>query len=70
MSWDQILVYVIVAGAALYLLLGSFRKRKKAGCGGCHSCPGDTAPQQQEPPLVQLEVSRKASPGDDADGRT
>ena len=34
MDWQQWLVYLIVAGAALYLARGYFRKGK-SGCGGC-----------------------------------
>jgi attachment p12 family protein len=65
MDWQQGLVYLIVAGAALYLLRGYFRRGKKAGCGGCNSCPGATPPGEETsspPSLVQLEVPPRRSP--------
>ncbi|MBI3910715.1 MAG: FeoB-associated Cys-rich membrane protein [Armatimonadetes bacterium] len=38
MDWQQIIVYLVVAGAALYLLRGCFGRRPKSGCGGCGMC--------------------------------
>jgi hypothetical protein len=57
---EQILVYLIVAAAALYLLRGAFARRKNAGCGGCHGCPSSSAAPEETPPepeLVQIELT-------------
>jgi len=62
MQWDQLLVYLIVAAAALYLAWTYLRKRKQSGCGGCESACGSTPKQNGKPQLVQLELTppRKA----------
>ena len=67
MDWQQILVIVIVALAALYLARGYWGKRKKAGCGGCEGCPTTTTaatPPAVKPPiqLVQLELTHRKDP--------
>jgi hypothetical protein len=55
---EQILVYVIVAAAVLYLLRNAFARRKKAGCGGCHGCPSAAPePPAHESELVQIELT-------------
>jgi hypothetical protein len=51
MDWQQLVVYLIVAAAALYLAWGALRK-KRAGCGGCGSCASASAPP--ESPKVEL----------------
>jgi hypothetical protein len=65
MPWDQILVYVIVAGAVLYLAWSSFASRKTAGCGGCARCPGVPAePPKPRGDLVQIEPGPTRRPPD------
>lgn len=55
-GWDQILVYLIVAAAALYLARQFLGKRKR-GCdtGGCSGCPATSAGETKSE-LVQLEM--------------
>lgn len=66
MGWDQILVYLIVAAAGLYLASGYFGKRKKTGCGtGCGDCPA--SPAEPKKPLVDL-VQLETRPHKRADG--
>jgi hypothetical protein len=60
MDWQQLLVYLIVATAAAYLLVRhlAHRARQSTGCGGCSSCPASREPQSApEPPqnLVQID---------------
>ena len=61
MSWDQLLVYLIVAGAAVFLVRGFFIKKKR-GCGDCGSNCGPADAKKQDgsdptaSPLVQLEI--------------
>ncbi|MCC2668061.1 MAG: hypothetical protein K0Q72_532 [Armatimonadetes bacterium] len=62
MDWQQLLVYLIVAAAALYLWRRS-RRKSSAGCGGCGTAGGcgssRTASTEtpQEPELIQLELT-------------
>lgn len=56
---QDILVYLVVAGAALYLgrMLWGFVSGKKSGCSGCSSncgAPGKVA--APTPALLQIEV--------------
>ncbi|MFN3648674.1 MAG: FeoB-associated Cys-rich membrane protein [Armatimonadota bacterium] len=60
MPWDQILVFLIVAAAAVYLVW--LQRRKKSGCGGCSQACGTPArtgepasPAAEE--LVQIDAS-------------
>ena len=55
---DQLLVYVIVAAAAAYLTLRTFRK-KPGSCGGCDGCPSDTPAAESRSELIQLELPPK-----------
>jgi len=54
--WDQLLVFLIIGLAALYLARGFFGK-KKGGCGGCANA--GCAKPTPEPPaqLVQLDAA-------------
>jgi hypothetical protein len=57
MDWQQPLVYLIVAGAALYLAW-LWRGRKRGACGGCpSSCGGEGSGKAEPAVLVQLEVA-------------
>jgi hypothetical protein len=56
--WDQLLVYLIVAAAALYLAR-AYSGRRKSGCGGCESgcaAPAESPHRTEEPELIQLEI--------------
>jgi hypothetical protein len=59
--WDQILVYLIVAGALAYLARAYTGKGKKGGCGGCSNSCGPSPAQEREPkaaiPLIQLDAA-------------
>ena len=59
MDWQQILVFVIVAGAVFYLARGYFG-RKKGACGGCSTCPSTAASDESvssRTQLVQLDLA-------------
>ena len=59
MDWQQLLVYLIVAAAALYLWRQYAVKR--SGCGGCGTSgcgtKRKTAEAPREPELIQLELA-------------
>ena len=64
-AWDQLLVYLIVALAALYLARQAFGKRR-GGCatgGGCSGCPSSQAspPPDVKSELVQLELTPRSN---------
>jgi hypothetical protein len=60
MPWDQILVYAIIAAAALYLARGLFRRAKGDSCGGCHGCGSTKEPNlngTSRSDLIHLDVT-------------
>lgn len=55
-GWDQWLVYLIVAAAALYVLSGTLR-RKGSACGGgtCGGCSAQRSEAPVKSELIQIE---------------
>ena len=54
MPLDQLLVFLIIAAAAAYLVWRS--RRRKGGCGSCSSGDGCGAPKPESDRLVQLDT--------------
>ena len=57
MSFNNLLVFAIVATATLYLIRRAyniFASRKTTGCGTCGSCPANVA-GEEKPQLVAIE---------------
>jgi hypothetical protein len=68
-GWDQWLVYLIVAAAALYVARGFFSRRRSA-CGGCSGCPAaEKSPRPAVSDLVQIEPARPRPPDASASRR-
>lgn len=66
MDWQQILVFLIVAGAAVYLWRQYAASRRRSGCGSCGGCGSARAansPPRSEPELVQLELTPRKAAG-------
>ena len=66
MDWQQPLVYVIVAAAALYLWR-QYAGKKRSGCGGCGTSGGcgsgsSVEKARPEPELIQLELKPRRDP--------
>lgn len=62
-GWDQLLVYLIVALAALYLARQAFGKRRGGCATGCSGCPSNqtSPPPEVKSELVQLELTPRSN---------
>lgn len=64
MDWQQLLVYLIGAGAVLYLVRRYLAGRKAGACGDCSGGCGPKRPTPaRTPELVQIEGFRSKPDG-------
>jgi hypothetical protein len=64
MDWQQVIVFLIVAAAAVYLWRRNTASRGGSGCGGCGKCAATPqAAAKPTPELIQLDLGpRRPSP--------